>query len=65
MSSLIHCGVDLAKHHFSLHAVDDRGKVILHKSVYRAKLLTTLANMPAMRIGIETCSGALSPCIGF
>ncbi|KKD59254.1 transposase [Grimontia sp. AD028] len=58
MSSIFFCGVDLAKHHFSLHAVDDRGKVILHKSVSRAKLLTTLANMPAMRIGIEACSGA-------
>ncbi|MBE1273800.1 IS110 family transposase [Enterovibrio baiacu] len=58
MSSLIFCGVDLAKHHFSLHAVDNRGKVILHKSVSRAKLLTTLANMPPMRIGLEACSGA-------
>ena len=58
MSSQIFCGVDLAKHHFSLHAVDDRGKVILHKSVSRAKLLTTLANMPPMRIGMEACSGA-------
>ncbi|WP_154124194.1 IS110 family RNA-guided transposase [Grimontia hollisae] len=37
MSSQFFCGVDLAKHHFSLHAVDDRGKVILHKSVSRAK----------------------------
>ncbi|STQ75498.1 IS110 family transposase [Grimontia hollisae] len=58
MSSQFFCGVDLAKHHFSLHAVDDRGKVILHKSVSRAKLLTTLANMSTMRIGIEACSGA-------
>ncbi|MEZ8302376.1 IS110 family transposase, partial [Vibrio sp. 10N.239.311.G01] len=27
------CGIDLAKNHFSLHAVDQNGKVILHKSV--------------------------------
>ncbi|WP_116644905.1 IS110 family transposase [Salinivibrio sp. HTSP] len=58
MSTQFFCGVDLAKHHFSLHAVDDHGKVILHKSVSRAKLLATLANMPTMCIGIETCSGA-------
>ncbi|PMN93193.1 transposase [Enterovibrio norvegicus] len=58
MSSLIFCGVDLAKHHFSLHAVDERGKVTLHKLVCRAKLLSTLANMPPMRTGLEACSGA-------
>ncbi len=58
MSSQFFCGVDLAKHHFSPHAVDDRGKVILQKAVSCSKLLTILANMPAMRIGIEACSGA-------
>ena len=44
------CGIDLAKNHFSLHAVDQNGKVILHKSVTRSKLLTTIANMPLIRI---------------
>lgn len=58
MSTQFFCSVDLAKHHFSLHAVDDHGKVILHKSVSRAKLLAKLANMPTMCIGIEACSGA-------
>ncbi|ARP40028.1 IS110 family transposase [Vibrio syngnathi] len=52
------CGIDLAKNHFSLHAVDQNGKVILHKSVTRSKLLTTIANIPLMRIGIEACGGA-------
>ncbi len=51
------CGIDLAKNHFSLHAVDQNGKVILHKSVTRSKLLTTIANMPLMRIGVEACGG--------
>ncbi len=37
--------ISLAKNHFSLHAVDQNGKVILHKSVTRSKLLTTIANM--------------------
>lgn len=59
MSNYIHfCGIDLAKNHFSLHAVDSTGKVLLHKSVSRAKLLTTIANMPPMRIGLEACGGA-------
>ncbi|GAD89903.1 hypothetical protein VHA01S_029_00360 [Vibrio halioticoli NBRC 102217] len=52
------CGIELAKNHFSLHAVDQNGKVILHKSVTRTKLLTTIANMPLMRIGVEACDGA-------
>ncbi len=51
-------GIDLAKNHFSIHVVDSKGKVALHKSVTRSKLLTTIANMPPMRIGLEACGGA-------
>lgn len=51
-------GIDLAKNHFSIHVVDSNGKVILHKSVTRSKLLPTIANMPPMRIGLEACGGA-------
>ncbi|GAB2648935.1 hypothetical protein GCM10026988_16390 [Vibrio panuliri] len=51
------CGIDLAKNDFSIHAVDQHGKVLLHKSVTRSKLLATIANMPPMRIGIEACDG--------
>ena len=50
------CGINLAKNHFSLHAVDPDGKVILQKSVTRYKLLTTIANMPLIRIGVEASS---------
>ncbi len=38
-------GIDLAKNHFSIHVVDYKGKVILHKSVTRSKLLRTIENM--------------------
>ncbi|CCN82015.1 transposase (fragment) [Vibrio nigripulchritudo SFn27] len=44
-------GVNLAKNYFSTHVVDYNGKVILHKSVTRPKLLTTIANVPPIRIG--------------
>lgn len=54
------CVIDLAKNHFSVHAVDQNSKVILPKSVTRSKLLTTIANMPLMRIGVEACGGAHS-----
>ena len=43
---------------FSLHDEDQNGKVILHKSVTRSKLLTTIANMPIVRINIDACGGA-------
>ncbi|MGF1767092.1 hypothetical protein L4D06_06870 [Enterovibrio makurazakiensis] len=39
MSSRILCDVALSKHHFSLHAINYRGKVILRKSVSRTKSL--------------------------
>ena len=51
------CVIDLAKNQFSLHAIDQNGKVILHKSVTLSKLLTKLANMPLIRIEIEACGG--------
>ncbi len=54
------CGIVLAKNHFSLHAVDQNGKVILHKSVTRSKLLTKIANMPL--IGVAPIIGESSRC---
>ncbi len=37
--------IDLAKNHFSLHAVDRNGNVMLHKSVTRSNLQTSIANI--------------------
>ncbi|SIO95407.1 hypothetical protein VSP9026_03150 [Vibrio spartinae] len=50
--------IDLAKNHFSIHVVNSKGKVALHKSVTCSKLLTTIANMPPMCIGLEACGSA-------
>ncbi len=52
------CEIDLAKNHFSIYAVDQHDKVLLHKSATRSKLLTTIANMSPMRIGVEACGDA-------
>jgi transposase len=51
-------GIDLAKNVFQLHGVDERGQVVLRKRVSRAKLLPTIANVPACLIGLEACSGS-------
>lgn len=52
------CGVDLTKNHFGLHVINQNGKFLLHKSVIRSKLLTTIAKQRPMRIEIEVCDGA-------
>lgn len=51
-------GVDLAKNVFSIHGVDSHGKVVMHRTVSRAKLLPIFANLPPAVIGMEACSGA-------
>ena len=51
-------GIDLAKNVFSLHGVDGHGKVILKKTISRAKLLESFANLPRCVVGMEACSGA-------
>jgi transposase len=51
-------GIDLAKNAFSIHGVDNRGKVIINKTIKRNKVLELFANMPSSLIGMEACSGA-------
>src|SRR5882724_2703095 len=51
-------GIDIAKH--VLHAVgmDERGKIVLRKRLSRHDLMPFLAQLPAVRIGVEACGGA-------
>ena len=58
MSNVTTVGIDLAKNVFSLHGVDERGQVVLRKTVNRARLLALVAQVPACTIGLEACSGA-------
>ena len=51
-------GLDLAKLIFTVHGVDEHGKVMLRKTVRRAKLLEVFAQMPPCVVGMEACSGA-------
>ena len=51
-------GIDLAKNVFSVHGVDGHGKVVLKKTVARARLLECFANLPRCVVGMEACSGA-------
>lgn len=51
-------GIDLAKNVFSVHGIDQNGKVMLRRSVGRADLLPMFAQMPPCLVGMEACSGA-------
>lgn len=51
-------GIDLAKSVFQVHGVDERGKVLLRKSVKRSELTKLFANLPTCLIGMEACGSA-------
>jgi transposase len=58
MDKVTTLGIDLAKNTFSIHSVDENGKVGLRRTVSRARLMEVLAQLPACRVGMEACSGA-------
>ena len=51
-------GIDLAKNVFSVHGVDENGKVVLRRTVRRDQLLELIATLPPCVIAMEACSGA-------
>jgi len=58
MGKITTVGIDLAKSVFSVHAVDEKGGVLVRKTVSRARLTSMVAKWPACLIGMEACSGA-------
>jgi transposase len=51
-------GLDIAKNVFVAVGHDEQGKVVLKRTLSRDAVLSTFANMPAARIGIEACAGS-------
>ena len=51
-------GIDLAKHVFQLHGVDERGHAVLTRRVRRHKLLEVVTSLPPCVIGMEACASA-------
>jgi transposase len=51
-------GIDLAKHVFQLHGVDQHGKTVLTRKLKRDKMISFFANLPSCLIGMEACSSA-------
>lgn len=56
--AIITIGIDLAKNVFSVHGIDENGKVALQRTVRRDQLLNLVATLPACVIAMEACSGA-------
>ncbi|XWK66243.1 transposase [Tunturiibacter gelidiferens] len=58
-SATIHSvGIDLGKTTFHLVALGDNGKVLLKKKFTQRQLIIFTANLQAVLIGLEACSGA-------
>src|SRR5580693_412343 len=51
-------GLDLAKSAFQLHAVDERGKLIVRKTLRRAEVINFFSNLMPCLIGLEACGSA-------
>jgi transposase len=51
-------GIDIAKLVFHVVGMDDSGQVVLRKRIARSELLTFIANLPPLRIGMEACGSA-------
>src|SRR6188508_505077 len=51
-------GIDLAKNVFQVHAVDERGTVVLRKQLRRDQMTAFFANLPPSVIGMEACGSA-------
>lgn len=58
MSEITTLAIDLAKHVFQLHGVDQRGACTLRRQVRRAQLVPLLAQLPACTVAMEACGGA-------
>ena len=51
-------GIDLAKNVFQVHAVDERGAVVLRRQLRRDQMTAFFANLPLCVIGMEACGSA-------
>jgi transposase len=51
-------GIDVAKIVFHVVGMDDSGQVVLRKRLARSALLTFIANVPPLRIGMDACGSA-------
>ena len=49
-------GLDIAKHVFQVHGIDQSGQVLIHRRLRRGELISFFRRLPPCLIGIEACS---------
>ena len=55
---ITHVGIDLAKHVFSVHGVDERGHCRLRRDLRRPQVLAFFANLGPCVLALEACASA-------
>jgi len=58
MKQVCRIGLDIAKHKFQVHAVDEYGKDLFNKQLNRKDVLSFFANLPVCMVGLEACGSA-------
>jgi transposase len=58
MNKITILAIDLAKHVFQLHGIDERGIAVLQRQIRRKQLLELLAQLPACTVAMEACPSA-------
>jgi transposase len=56
MSSISVIGLDIAKHVFQIHGIDESGAVIVRRQLRRGQMLGYFANLRPCLIGLEACA---------
>ena len=51
-------GLDIAKHVFQVHGIDQDGRVLIRNQIRRSEVLTFFRRLPPCLIGMEACSTA-------
>jgi transposase len=58
MEQITTIGLDIAKHVFHVHAVDERGRMLFSKRVSRSGVLAFFARQPRCVVALEACAGS-------
>jgi len=58
MDKISTIGLDLAKHVFQIHGVDEQGSVALRKRLRRSEVVGFFAKLSPCLVGIEACGSA-------
>ena len=58
MEEITTIGLDIAKHVFHAHGVDERGRMLFSKRLSRTGLLAFFARQPRCVVALEACAGA-------